>query len=288
MFPSKKKFVFFLALLILILLIGLFSGSLRTSKLGLKVKTDSLKTCQDIPDLPNNSLKLATKIIDGDTFLVEGGYSVRILGIDADERGKPCYQAAKDYLENLILNKKVRLEKGSQDKDQWCRYLRYVFLKDKNISLEMVSSGMAVARFSEKYSQEISQAEENARKNNLGCKWKKAAKTNYSWQNILPDNSLELIPACQAKNYIGKKVIVEGTIADVFISKKGNIFLNFSNPYPNQCFSGVIFKEYAKKFDKNIKNSYYGKKARVVGIIKEYRQKPEIILKSPSQIEIAK
>ncbi|MDI6592003.1 MAG: hypothetical protein QME61_03670 [Patescibacteria group bacterium] len=34
--------------------------------------------CVNIPELPDRSLKLATKIIDGDTFLIEGGYSVRI------------------------------------------------------------------------------------------------------------------------------------------------------------------------------------------------------------------
>ncbi|MDO8743173.1 MAG: hypothetical protein Q7J30_01265, partial [Candidatus Azambacteria bacterium] len=49
------------------------------------------QNCGNIPGLPDNALKLATKIIDGDTFLIEGGYSIRVLGIDADERGYPCY-----------------------------------------------------------------------------------------------------------------------------------------------------------------------------------------------------
>ena len=77
----------------------------------------SVKTCENVPELPDNAIKLATKIIDGDTFLIEGGYSVRILGIDADERGYPCYEAAKRGLEELILGKEVRLEKGTKDKD---------------------------------------------------------------------------------------------------------------------------------------------------------------------------
>lgn len=50
---------------------------------------------------------LATKIVDGDTIIVEGGYNVRLLGIDADERGYPCYEEASKRLEELILNKKV-------------------------------------------------------------------------------------------------------------------------------------------------------------------------------------
>ena len=119
---------------------------------------EQAKSCEDVPEIPDNSLKLATKIIDGDTFIIEGGTSVRILGIDADERGYPCYDVAKNRLEELILNKEVKLEKGTEDKDQWCRYLRYVFLPasaeasagkdDKNISLELVKEGLAVARFS--------------------------------------------------------------------------------------------------------------------------------------------
>ena len=76
--------------------------------------------CQNVPSLPDGANKLVTKVIDGDTFLIEGGYSVRILGIDADERGHPCYELAKKRLEELILNKEVRLEKGKEDLDQYC------------------------------------------------------------------------------------------------------------------------------------------------------------------------
>ncbi len=99
---------------------------------------EQTQSCADIPELPDNSLKLATKIIDGDTFLIEGGYSVRVLGIDADERGYPCYDTAKSRLEELILNKEVKLEEGTENLDQYCRYLRYVFADNQNISLELV------------------------------------------------------------------------------------------------------------------------------------------------------
>jgi len=133
----------------------------------------SAGACQNIPELRDGALKLVTKIIDGDTFLIEGGYSVRILGIDADERDHPCYEAAKNRLEELILNKEVKLEKGTEDKDQWCRYLRYVFLNEKNVGLELVKEGLAVARFSAdtKYQKEIAGAEKQAKENKIGCKW---------------------------------------------------------------------------------------------------------------------
>jgi endonuclease YncB( thermonuclease family) len=134
----------------------------------------SVKKCENIPKLSDGAKKLVTKVIDGDTFLIEGGYSVRILGIDADERGYPCYDEAKRGLEDLVLGKEVRLEAGKEDLDQYCRYLRYVFVNDKNVSLEMVKNGLAVARFSPedtKYREEITLAEKLARENKVGCKW---------------------------------------------------------------------------------------------------------------------
>ncbi|PIU74949.1 MAG: hypothetical protein COS76_03370 [Candidatus Portnoybacteria bacterium CG06_land_8_20_14_3_00_39_12] len=117
---------------------------------------------------------LVTKIIDGDTIVVEGGYHVRILSIDADERGHPCYEQATTRLEELILNKKVRLEKDISDVDQYKRCLRYVFLDQKNIGLGMVEEGLAIARFYEpdiKYKNEMTLVEKTAMENKAGCKW---------------------------------------------------------------------------------------------------------------------
>lgn len=118
-------------------------------------------------------LKTVTKVIDGDTVIVEGE-SVRLLGIDADERGYPCYKEAKKRLEELILNKEVYLERNVVNKDQYGRYLRYIFLNGQNINLELVKEGLAIARFSPenvKYKEEIIAAEKDAREKGIGCKW---------------------------------------------------------------------------------------------------------------------
>jgi len=118
--------------------------------------------------------KLVTKIIDGDTVIVEGGDTVRLLGIDADEKGYPCYEPAKKRLEELILNKKVDLEADKEDRDQYKRYLRYLILDQENINLKLVKEGLAIARFSPenvKYREEIIAAEREARENKVGCKW---------------------------------------------------------------------------------------------------------------------
>jgi micrococcal nuclease len=268
--------------------------------------------CQNIPELPDGALRLATKIIDGDTFLIEGGYSVRILGIDADERDYPCYEAAKIELEKLILNKEVKLEKGTEDLDRYCRYLRYVFLPasaessagsdNKNISLELVKKGLAVARFSPedtKYKEEITTAEKQAKENKIGCKWSSEALVNedkspeekaiFQWEKLTTElTGLKVISACQAGNYYGKEMIVEGKIVSAYRSKTNTIFFNFEKPYPNQCFSAVIFSSDQYKFIDSPEKYYSNRTVRIRGEIKEYRGKPEIILKNPSQIEVGK
>jgi len=117
-------------------------------------------------------IQFVSRVIDGDTVVVNGE-SVRLLGIDADERGYDCYKGAKKRLEELILNKEVRLEKDKRDKDRYDRYLRYIFIEEENINLKLVEEGLAIARFYEdkKYKNEILAAEKKARVNNMGCKW---------------------------------------------------------------------------------------------------------------------
>lgn len=117
---------------------------------------------------------VVTKVLDGDTILVEGGEHVRLIGIEADEKDYPCFEEAKGRLEDLILNKTVRLEQDVSDVDLYGRCLRYVFLDGENINIQMVAAGMAVARFYEPdtaYKHEIIDAEQQAKENDLGCKW---------------------------------------------------------------------------------------------------------------------
>ena len=117
--------------------------------------------------------KIVTKIIDGDTIIVEGGETIRLLGYDCDERGKPCYQTAKERMEELVLGEKVIIEIEGVDKDLYGRGLRYVFLNEKNINKQMVEEGYCVARFPEesKYKEDIVNAEQFAILNKVGCKW---------------------------------------------------------------------------------------------------------------------
>ncbi|PIN94538.1 hypothetical protein COU53_03250 [Candidatus Pacearchaeota archaeon CG10_big_fil_rev_8_21_14_0_10_30_48] len=121
----------------------------------------------------SNENVLVTKIIDGDTVIVQGGETIRLLGIDCDERGKECYTGAKNRIEEILLNQEVILEKESEDKDIYGRSLRYIFLNGENINSKMVKEGYCVARFPQesKYKKEIVEVEGFAISNKVGCKW---------------------------------------------------------------------------------------------------------------------
>ncbi len=241
---------------------------------------------------------IVTKVLDGDTIIIEGGQHIRLLGIDADESGYPCYEPAKSRLEELILNKEVSIEKDQTDVDQYGRCLRYIFLEEQNIDLQLVKEGLAIVRFyppDVKYQKEITQAEENAIKDKVGCKWGQGGavageKNNeFQWQELTTEKlGYDVMGACQTGKYLGSELIVEGKVADAYRDTKSNtVFLNFEKPYPNQCFTGVIFSSDLYKFVQNPEDYYSGKIVRAVGEIKEYQGRPEIILQNPNQIEVA-
>lgn len=88
-----------------------------------------------------------TRIIDGDTFVIDTGDKVRLICIDAPELGKKGAEGSISYLAKLILGREVKLEKDVNDKDQYGRLLRYAYLeKGENttfVNKEMVKQGYA-------------------------------------------------------------------------------------------------------------------------------------------------
>lgn len=232
-----------------------------------------------------SGFKVVTKVIDGDTVVVEGGNSVRLLGIDADERGYPCYEQAKQRLEELVLGNKVYLDADVEDQDQYKRYLRYLFIGDENINLRLVKEGFAVARFypeNVEYRDEIINAEKYAKENGIGCKWSGTPAIATSTDTAIKSVT---ISACDASKYIGQEQTVTGKVVDGYKSKSNTVFLNFGGAYPNQCFVAVIFSSALANFPPNPQIFYEGKTVKIKGVIKEYKGKPEIILNDQSQIE---
>ena len=70
-------------------------------------------------------------VYDGDTILIDGNQKVRLLGIDAPEKGEKCYQEAKEYLLNLVLGKEVVLKREENDKDKYGLGARLLWLSSR-------------------------------------------------------------------------------------------------------------------------------------------------------------
>ena len=94
----------------------------------------------------------------------------------------------------------------------------------------------------------------------------------------------DVVPFEDAVDFIGEKIIVEGTV--VRTHNSGNVvFLNFSPDFDG--FSALIFPDDWPKFPSAPEDLFYGKLVRVEGVVEEYEGNPEIIIREPWQIEVA-
>lgn len=107
-----------------------------------------LPACGQPPGPPREAK--VTRVIDGDTAVLEGGPRVRFLGIDAPEMerdGRPAdflAHQSKDYVVELIQGKTVRLEYDRERYDRYGRLLAYLYLPDgAMVNLAVVRQGLA-------------------------------------------------------------------------------------------------------------------------------------------------
>ncbi len=94
----------------------------------------------------------------------------------------------------------------------------------------------------------------------------------------------ETISPSAATQHVGSVTTAEGVVSQVSTSNGGTTFINFGGRYPNHVFYAVIFKNVAVRFP-----GVYGLEGKTVAIsgpIELYKGKPQIILKSPSQLVV--
>ena len=46
------------------------------------------------------------------------GEEIRLIGINAPEKGEKCYEEAKEFLEYFVLGKEITLERDVEDKEE--------------------------------------------------------------------------------------------------------------------------------------------------------------------------
>jgi len=120
---------------------------------------------------PQEAVYKIVYVVDGDTVEIASGERVRLIGIDSPERGQPYYSEARNKLMELVLNKEVRLEKDITDRDRYGRLLRYIYVGDLFINLEMARLGYANSYTyppDVKYQNQILSAQQGARNAQVG------------------------------------------------------------------------------------------------------------------------
>lgn len=101
-----------------------------------------------------------------------------------------------------------------------------------------------------------------------------------SYTDLKPEKT---ISALEAKDNVGKIVIVKGFVADVYQSDRV-AYLNFVEKYPRNPFTAVIFPRSFEEFGNLYE--YMGKNVAVTGRVTIYKDKPQIILNDKAQIKV--
>lgn len=98
-------------------------------------------------------------------------------------------------------------------------------------------------------------------------------------------SNVNVISYSQAASYSGQTKTVEGIIVHTYVSG-GTVFLDFHYPYQGY-FYAVIFSSSVGNFKFQPASFYLNKEVRITGLIQLYQGAPEIIVNTPSQIEVA-
>jgi endonuclease YncB( thermonuclease family) len=97
------------------------------------------------PDGPRTYV--VTRVVDGDTVELGNGETVRLVGIDAPEKGECGHERAADDLARMVLGRAVLLGRSDEDRDRYDRLLRYVDVGRQDAGLRLIENGLAVARY---------------------------------------------------------------------------------------------------------------------------------------------
>ncbi len=97
-----------------------------------------------------------------------------------------------------------------------------------------------------------------------------------------------VISVNETSNYIGQEVIVQGKVDQVvqLTSVRGKpTYFNMGGKYPKQKLTLLLWDSDEHKFIKGTQ-FYEGKTIKVLGTIQTYRDKPQIVIREPEQIDV--
>lgn len=92
------------------------------------------------------------------------------------------------------------------------------------------------------------------------------------------------IRAHDAVRHVGETATVEGVVSDVVTSSSGTTFLDMDGVYPHNQMAAVIFEEDREKVGDL--SHLQGKRVNLTGQVRKFHGRPEIIVRSPTQISL--
>jgi nuclease S1 len=100
-------------------------------------------------------------------------------------------------------------------------------------------------------------------------------------------NAQQTITPASAKDYVGQKVTVCGSVTGTYFDQKARrhpTFINFGPAYPNSTFSLLIWGNDRKKFSYQPEEYLKNKQVCVTGTITTFKGRVEMIVTDSSQI----
>lgn len=120
--------------------LGILAKAIAILSLLLSCADDKRALQKQSGFMPDSAIAVA--IIDGDTFTLKSGRTVRIALIDTPELNEPYYDSAAQLLSDLILGKSVNLKPLSGQTDRYGRILAEVFVDSVNTGLSILAHGL--------------------------------------------------------------------------------------------------------------------------------------------------
>jgi micrococcal nuclease len=179
--------------------------------------------------------RLCTKVIDGDTIVLDGDERVRLIGVDTPETKdprKPVQRFGEEaylFTKSLVDGQYVRLEYDQERVDKYGRTLAYVYLQDGTlVNAEIIKKGFGFAytKYPFKYLEEFRKYEQEARE---------------TWKGLWYGGTEKPVEAEEREEAITPTQADENTI--VYITKTGTKYHSANCRYLSKSKIPITLKE---------------------------------------------
>jgi micrococcal nuclease len=235
-------------------------------------------------------------VTDGDTVTLTGGVRVRYLGIDSPELPgaktelQGFARAAADRNRVLVTGKTVRLETDAEDRDDFGRLLRHLWLGDELVAEVLIREGLGYAQLNPpntRNRERLQRAQTEARAGGRGV-WS-------GWPEALPPLLAPLVrpprrpadggPACPAESTPAEQSIRlvghPGTVClrAVRVQSTASVVHLRPGEPPSASFSAALFPALWSSFPDGPERYFDGQAVLLRGRVELYDGKPELVVR---------